>query len=246
MPQYTKPLSYVRDYPGEGETIVLLHGFLASKSYWSKLIPTLRHGGSRIIAIDLLGFGKSPKPIDRAYDYTDHLEHISATLNILDVTGTITLVGHSMGALLAVRYAEAFPERVSAVNLLNPPMYTSSDQAHRTLRATSRFYAFLLDSRYRHLLWGILSKLGPLANHSRRSREGSLKNVIMPATFFRDLRSISQPTLLVIGRNDRAVYLENLSTTTLRSNVTLHIEESGHHSPLTHPVSVGRHILNLT
>lgn len=244
MSQYSKPLSYVRDYPGKGEAVILLHGFLASKSYWSKIIPTLRRDGSRVIAIDLLGFGDSPKPKNISYGYADHLQHITATLQTLGIDGRVTLVGHSMGALLSLRYAETFPEKVKAINLINPPMYANSTQAYHTLRSTSGAYRLLLDSKYRHILWGLLRKTRILASHSRHSREGSLENVIMPATFFNDLRNAIQPTLLVIGRHDRHIYLDNLHKTTLGDNVTLRIEESGHHSPITHSTSIGEYILN--
>jgi pimeloyl-ACP methyl ester carboxylesterase len=61
-------IPYARDYGGSGEFIVLLHGFLGSKSDWRRIAPKLARAGYRVIAIDLLGFGNAPKPLSALYD----------------------------------------------------------------------------------------------------------------------------------------------------------------------------------
>ena len=231
---------HVQDYAGAGDTIVLLHGFLASKRYWHKIIPLLRKEGYRVVTLDLLGFGASPKPKDAAYSYSDHLKHIETTLNELGISSRIAIAGHSMGALLALRYARTRPERVKSICLLNPPMYLNAEQAASTLLETGKLYRFLLDSPLRHIAWIALRNISPLASHTRHSRERSLKNIIMQTSFFNDLADTAQPTLLLLGKRDRPIYQRNLRDVSLRSNIHIAKEESGHHGAITHSTAIGQ------
>lgn len=221
---------------------MLLHGFLASKTYWRKLIPVLQKAGHRVVAIDLLGFGASPKPKTIAYSYDDHLAHIKSALDRLDIETPVSLVGHSMGGLLALRYANRHRREVASVCLLHPPIYQTPEEVMSTLRDTGYVYRFLLDSGYRHIVWILLRKLGPFSSHSRYSREGSLKNVIAEAAFFKDLKHLRQPLLLIVGNADRKIYQENLETLKPGRHMTISIEDTGHHSPITRPTRIGAKI----
>lgn len=242
LPPSTTLPSYIQDYAGTGRVIILLHGFLSSKSYWKKLTPFLTSEGYRIITIDLLGFGNAPKPKHLIYNYDDHLNHIQSILKVLEITQPVTFIGHSMGALLALRYAQKYPEAVTDMCLLNPPMYTHPEQARSTLRDTGLFYRLLLDSRYRHILWILLRKIGPFASHTKYSREGSLENIIATASFFIDLEATTHKTLLLIGTKDRRIYFENIKQKTLHNNINVVIETSGHHTAITHTKQLARHI----
>lgn len=237
-----KPLSYIHDYPNEGKVIVLLHGFLSSKRYWRRLIPLLRAKGYRVITIDLLGFGNAPKPSYLSYTYNDHIQHIHTALQQLHLSAPIILAGHSMGALLALRYARQYPDDTADICLINPPMYIHPEQARATLRDTGFVYRLLLDSQYRHLLWVLLRKIGPFSNHTRYSREGSLENVITLAKFFSDLETATHRTLLLIGKKDRSIYLDNIRHKTMNKNISVIIEASGHHTAVTHTNELAGHI----
>lgn len=240
------PFKDVHEYPGSGQTVVLLHGFLSSKAYWSKVSRLLSRRGHRVIAIDLVGFGDAPKPKDIRYSYDDHIRHIHEAISQLNVPKNFMLVGHSMGALLAMRYAYQYPDDVSHLALVNPPMYKDARQASSTLRSTGFVYRLLLDSRYRNILWILLRTVGPFSKHNRYSREGSLKNVINLAYFFEDLERTKLPTLLFIGKNDRAIYLDNLINRRTGKNVEVIIEETGHHAARTNPQTVADQIVRLT
>lgn len=213
---------------------MLLHGFLGSKRYWDKLAPLLVTAGFRVVALDLLGFGAAPKPRDSAYGYDDHVAHVADTLRRQGITDHIPLIlaGHSMGALIAKRFALAYPDRVSQLVLMHPPLYDGPEQARSTLRRTGRTYRFLLDSRYRNLLWPAIRLLAAgTLRHRRWSREGSLANIIERAEAFTDLARLDQPTLLVVGISDRPEYQHNLEARDLPANVQLELITSGHHSP---------------
>ncbi len=107
---------------GTGPLVVLLHGYMASSEYWREVTQYIgKH--RRVIAIDLLGFGKSPKPLRSRYDYDSQLTSINATLDSLAVTEPFTLVGHSMGSLVSLRYTKTYAHRVKKLVLTNMPFF---------------------------------------------------------------------------------------------------------------------------
>lgn len=216
-------------------TIVLLHGFMSSSRYWSKLRPLLATTGHTIITIDLLGFATAPKPNDSAYTYDDHVAYVAERIRAHNITGNIILIGHSMGALIAARYATTHRDQVHSLIALNPPLYKNTLEARQTLRETNAFYRYMLDSKYRGIGWSIMKLF---AKHSKLSREGSLRNVIERAEAFTDLAAIRVRTMVLVGLRDRPIYSQNMSQLQGNSLLTLVTAEVSHHSPLQSPVVV--------
>jgi pimeloyl-ACP methyl ester carboxylesterase len=225
---------------GSGKTIVLLHGYLSSSQYFKAIRPYLDKD-FRVVAIDLLGFGQSPKP-HIAYTYDDHIDAIHTTLQKLQIETPFILLGHSMGALIALRYANTYPDAVSKLLLFNTPLFIDKSQMADTHKATGRHYRIMLYSRSRHLYWQALrliphhySQKRPPINFtdtiamSAAAREGSYKNILGGSKVFEDFKRSTVPILLVNGQYDRAVYLENLQNHDLPSNITLVTIETGHH-----------------
>lgn len=244
----TKGIHYIKDYGGQGTPIILLHGFLASSRYWRRLQPHLTRAGFRVITIDLLGFGAAPKPKKHtAYTYDEHIAHIHHCISALSLNTPYMLAGHSMGAILAARYVTTYPEKVQQTILLNPPLYLSPDEAHQTLRNTSKVYRFLLDSRLRQAGWVTLKTLArPLVGkHNKHARHGSLQHVIEKAELFADLEKIPIKTLLLVGTEDRPEYIKNIYSQKLGENVTVAKLPLGHHAPLLAPKIVVKTITKL-
>lgn len=225
---------------GEGTPIVLLHGYLSSSHYFKRIRRSLERS-HQVIALDLLGFGKSPKP-KLNYTYKDHIDAIDYTLEQLGVQKPYILLGHSMGALVALRYATTHLAEVGRLLLFNPPLFTSKAQMIAEHTASARHYRLMLYSRARHALWPLL-KLIPRNTTKRRTtinftdtvrmskaaREGSYHNVIGDAEVFDNLAKLSVPTLLVNGIHDRSVYAKNLDTWTPPAAVDLRIVDADHH-----------------
>jgi pimeloyl-ACP methyl ester carboxylesterase len=238
---------------GTGKPIVLLHGYLSSSHYFKHIVERLENDHT-VIAIDLLGFGKSPKP--RAhYTYEDHLMALKTTLDHYNVATPYTLLGHSMGALIALKYATKFGDDVSTLLLFNPPLFTDVTQMIEAHKSSGRHYRAFLYSPARHSYWKALkviphnaTKKRPAINFadivrmSKHAREGSYNHIIGGADVFSDLRKTTMPTLLVNGRYDRAVYGENLKSRDLPSNVRLETIETGHH-PLVKNVDIGEQLI---
>lgn len=100
-------------------TVVLLHGKNFSGAYWERTANDLAALGYRVVMPDQLGFGKSDKPI--AYQYS--FEGLASnTRDLLESIGVehATVLGHSMGGMLATRFALMYPEFTDRLVLLNP------------------------------------------------------------------------------------------------------------------------------
>ena len=102
-----------------GRSVVLLHGKNVTAATWESQIKALTKAGYRVIAPDQIGFGKSSKPA--MYQYS--LAQLAAnTRGLLDALGIArsSVMGHSMGGMLAARYALQYPTQTEQLLLVNP------------------------------------------------------------------------------------------------------------------------------
>ncbi len=102
-----------------GKSIVLLHGKNFNGAYWEQTAKALKDKGYRVIIPDQIGFGKSGKPAH--FQYSFHLLS-SFTKQILDQLGIkkTSVLGHSMGGMIAARFSLMYPETVEKLILENP------------------------------------------------------------------------------------------------------------------------------
>ncbi|WAJ72155.1 alpha/beta fold hydrolase [Catenovulum adriaticum] len=102
-----------------GKTIILMHGKNFCAATWENTITPLTKAGYRVIAPDQIGFCKSSKP--QAYQFSFH-QLANNTKQLVDSLGIekVTVMGHSMGGMLATRYALMFPEQTAQLVLVNP------------------------------------------------------------------------------------------------------------------------------
>lgn len=102
---------------GEGQPIVLLHGFGASIGHWRKNIPVLAAAGYRVYALDLMGFGDSDKP-DLSYTLEFWVKLIHDFWQVHVQTPAV-FVGNSIGALMALMTLVSYPQTARGGVLLN-------------------------------------------------------------------------------------------------------------------------------
>ncbi|MGF1567516.1 MAG: alpha/beta fold hydrolase [Nodosilinea sp.] len=102
---------------GEGQPLVLIHGFGASLGHWNKNIPALATAGYRVYALDLLGFGDSDQP---PLDYTlDLWQALLADFWAEHIQAPAVFVGNSIGGLLTLMMLAHHPDKASAGVVLN-------------------------------------------------------------------------------------------------------------------------------
>ena len=116
------PLLHVASDSGSGPPVVMIHGIASSWVTFELLIP-LVEPYHRVIAIDLLGFGDSPAPDDAQYTIAEHTAALDRTIRSLKLREPFVLVGHSMGSLIAARYAATRSRLLRKLVLVSPPVY---------------------------------------------------------------------------------------------------------------------------
>ena len=121
-----KPSLHVATDSGVGPPVVLLHGIASSSVTFEYVTPRLTDR-RRVIALDLLGFGRSVAPADSEFTIDEHVDAVVRTLEKKAVSQPFTLVGHSLGALISLRLAARHPKMVSHLVLVAPPVYLPSD-----------------------------------------------------------------------------------------------------------------------
>jgi pimeloyl-ACP methyl ester carboxylesterase len=104
--------------PPNGHTVVLLHGNNFAGFYFGGPIEALRKEGFRVIAPDQIGYGRSSKPII-PYNFHDMARNTRLILQSLKID-RVMVVGHSMGGMLAARFATQYPDMVERLVLYNP------------------------------------------------------------------------------------------------------------------------------
>jgi len=106
----------VHEWPGRGSAIVAVHGLTSNHTVWYSIADAL-DGSHRILAPDLRGRGDSDKPAT-GYSLAHHAADLLALLDHFRLARAI-LMGHSLGAHIAVRFATLHPDRISKLVLFD-------------------------------------------------------------------------------------------------------------------------------
>jgi haloalkane dehalogenase len=115
----TLRIAYVDEGPADASPVLLMHGEPSWSYLYRKIIPPLAQTGRRVVAPDLVGFGRSDKPARRDdYTYERHVAWMSQWLLGLGLSD-ITLFCQDWGGLIGLRLVAAFPERFSGVVVAN-------------------------------------------------------------------------------------------------------------------------------
>lgn len=106
------------------EDVLFIHGFISSSAFWTEtLFPNFSNAAKstyRFFAIDLLGFGRSPKPTDSLYTLREHLDMIERSVLEPYKVKSFHIVAHSLGCILALALAVKHPGSVKSLTLLAP------------------------------------------------------------------------------------------------------------------------------
>ena len=119
--QQTMKMAYmdVKPQNGNGNVVMLLHGKNFNGAYWRQTIQYLAANGYRVVVPDQIGFGKSTKPPYYQYTFQQLAINTKMILDSLNIK-ELVVVGHSMGGMLATRFALMFPEIASKLVLEDP------------------------------------------------------------------------------------------------------------------------------
>ncbi|KAH9770971.1 putative lysophospholipase BODYGUARD 4 [Citrus sinensis] len=138
----TEGIEGSRESTAAMENVIFLHGFLSSSSFWTETVfPNLsdhQRNNYRLFAVDLLGFGRSPKPRDKLYTLRDHFEMIEKSVISQFDLKSFHLVAHSMGCIIALALAAKHPNIVRSITLVAPPCFPDSRDGAASLAVLKR------------------------------------------------------------------------------------------------------------
>lgn len=246
---------------GQGSPIVLIHGMAASSHYWDELVPLLSPT-HHIVTLDLLGFGRSPKPHIQ-YTYHAHISAIKQALEQLRIVTPVILVGHSMGALIALRMAREHPELVKKVVMIGCPIYANPLDARREItqgKLLPRLAYYGPTSQVLCTLWcGLLrplsKRLAPLylsyltpgvaqdsVLHTWHSYNSSMQHIIEQQSVGTDFRRCLVPIEFIYGNEDTAAHPDRI-TPPPPKQVTFTELAGNHQLVWQHPKKIAKLIL---
>lgn len=138
-PRYTEldglRIHYIDEGPRDAPTVLMLHGEPTWSFLYRKLIPVFVQAGLRAIAPDLVGFGRSDKPVDRSdYTYQRHVDWVTDWLDRMQLD-RVTLVGQDWGSLIGLRVAMWRQDRFQRIVMANGALPTGEKELPRTFRA---------------------------------------------------------------------------------------------------------------
>lgn len=239
---------YHEEHGAGGRTLVFLPGVGGTTRYWASRVAPLA-AGRRLLFVDLLGFGRSPKPWTT---YTVE-RHVAELHRVLAGRGPVTLVGHSFGAIAAVAYAARHPEQVDALALLNLPNFGGEERALEYFRArpsadrwvmTNVVLASVACVVTRRLMRRLLPRLAPgmprdvledYVLHTWRSATSTMWEGVYRYDLAHDAAALPRalPVLLLHGERDPTAPLDGVER--LRGahpGWTLRVLPNGDHHPL--------------
>jgi pimeloyl-ACP methyl ester carboxylesterase len=135
-----------------GRSVVLLHGMNFFGEAWTETIEILRKEGYRVVVPDQIGFGRSSKPILH-YSISTHAANTKRLLDHLGIK-TTDVVTHSMGGMVASRFASSYPDAVGSLAMINQIGLTDA-RSQRPWRETSEVYTAALARDYAEIVRGM-------------------------------------------------------------------------------------------
>ncbi|MCE3075963.1 alpha/beta fold hydrolase [Chryseobacterium gwangjuense] len=211
----------VKPKAANGKTILLLHGKNFNGAYWGRTAKDLSDKGFRVIIPDQIGFGKSSKPQNYQFSFSQLADNTKAILDELKIDKAIVL-GHSMGGMVATRFTLLYPEKVQKLILENPigledyktfAAYQTIDQAYQSeLKNTAETYKnyqlkFYYDNKWKEEYQSWLNLIAGWTLHPDYPKvawDAALtSDMIYNQPVCYEFKNIKTPTLLIIGTRDR-------------------------------------------
>lgn len=150
----TLRLHYLDEGPADAAPILVMHGEPTWCYLYRHMIPIFSAAGHRVLAPDLVGFGRSDKPAHRAdYTYQRHVDWMTDWLRRVDLTG-VTLVCQDWGGLIGLRLVADMPERFARVVVANTALPTGDKPMGDAFRSWRDFSQSVPDFNAGRIVYG--------------------------------------------------------------------------------------------
>ncbi len=242
-------MPFIREW-GDGPTVLFIHGLAGSTRYWDSVAGA--GTGFRGVAVDLIGFGKSPKPHDFSYDVEAQVDAVRSVCPNPDV-----VVGHSIGAIIAAAFVRR-SMRPTPTLLVGAPAYRTAADAEAYISELGWMAGATIDgTRMSRSMCALMCTFRPIAmlvapmvrrdvpaavaidavRHTWPSYSETVRCVLMEHRIDRDVSALTGPTIAIHGSADRVAPIGRVAELAASlPHVELRTVEGGdHHLALSQP-----------
>ena len=216
---------------GNGDPVILIHGFPTSSHLWRNVIPELARS-HRVIALDLPGYGRSDKPLNVEYSFRFFEDTLDAFLDELGISRT-ALVVHDLGGPVGLFWAVRNSERLSKLVILNTLVYPETSWAVKAflialqlplvreyvvspkgIVGAMKLGVVRKDRLDREVLAPYTAPFNDAASRQALIKAGSGLSVKGLGEIARKLPELQVPVRIIYGKNDR--FLPDIAKTAAR------------------------------
>lgn len=221
-----------------GRVAVLLHGKNFCAATWRPTIEVLSHKGYRVIAPDQIGFCKSSKPRQYQFTFQQLAANTHALLASLGIARA-TLIGHSTGGMLAIRYGLMYPQDTQQLVLVDPigledwkvlgvPWLSVDDWYARELKTTDErirnyeratYYAGTWSERYEEPVQMLAGMYRGPGREQVAWNSALLYDMIQTQPVIYEIGKLAMPVLLIVGEKDNTAIGKDLAPAELRARL---------------------------
>lgn len=224
----------------QGDTVLLIHGFLENSTMWDAVIDVLKYT-NRIITVDLLGHGQTDC-LGYIHTMEDNADMIHALITQLNIKN-FTVIGHSLGGYVALAFAEKHPEFINGLCLMNSTPFADSqlryDTRTRAIKAAKKNYESLVSMSISNLFYEKNREL--FSEDIEALKTEALKTPLQGYIATQEgmklrkdrteiLKQLNCKKLIIAGENDPILSLEDLETLKPIKQLTISVLEGGHMS----------------
>ena len=182
--------------------VVFIHGIASDSSAFEHTLKYLEELKSmseiRFVTFDLLGSGKSFASDELNYNYSEQIEALHNSIDELKIGDKpLILVGHSMGTMIATRYANTYKNSVYQLILISPPIYSEKDFDHPAFNAGIKVFKDAVAIKDRKLL-------------ENKAFNNSMDKIVLNKRNYAVLADIKTPTVIIYGALDQFIASYNI------------------------------------
>lgn len=195
-------------------SVLLIHGIGTSSDVWDKITAKLP-ADINVATVDLLGFGLSPRPRWAVYDAQLQARAVASTYRKLRRRGPVIIVGHSLGALVAVELAKLYPSMARSLVLCSPPFYTADTKA-RTVAANQKILTSIYGAVQAHpdqfmkisriaAKYNLINRAFTVDDDNVHAYMSALEASVVNQTAYDDIQKLRIPITIAYGTLDAVV-----------------------------------------
>ncbi|MBR3230562.1 alpha/beta hydrolase [Candidatus Saccharibacteria bacterium] len=182
-------------------TVVFIHGVASDSSVYCDVLRYLEGITSlreiRFVTFDLLGAGVSIKDDQLNYDYKEQTEALHNAILRLKTRAPLVLVGHSLGSLIAMKYAGIYKKTVQQLILVSPPIYTPEDLEDKAFSLGIKAFKKALSFKNPKIL-------------KEKAFNSSMDKIVLNKNNYKTAAGLKTGTVLIYGEADQFINPRNL------------------------------------